>query len=260
MRPAALPTTAHRCAAPAEVPPPERLAPLPSASYLRSTVARPIAVLFDLDGTLVDTVPFILACVRHTFEGEPRAPSDAEWIAGIGTPLRLQLAQFAARPDRVEPLFQRYRGYWLQHHDAETRLFPGAGETVRALRAAGHPIGVVTAKMEAGAERTLRHVGLHGQFDVIVAADTVERCKPDPMPVRYALGKVDRAPGEAVMIGDSPHDLAAGRGAGTATIGVCWGAASREALAPLADHLVGEMSQLVALVERLQAAGSEAEP
>jgi pyrophosphatase PpaX len=216
-------------------------------------VARPIAVLFDLDGTLVDTVPFILASVRHAFEAEPRCPTDAEWIAGIGTPLRLQLAQFAASPGRVEPLFQRYRAFWLQHHDARTSLFPGAGEVVRALRASGHPIGVVTAKIESGAERTLRHVGLRDAVDVIVAADTVERSKPDPLPVRYALGRVERTPGEAVMIGDSPHDLAAGRGAGTATAGVCWGAASREALAPLADHLLAAVAEIAPLVARLQA-------
>lgn len=217
---------------------------------------RPIAVLFDLDGTLVDTVPFILASVRHTFEGQPGAPTDAEWVAGIGTPLRIQLAQFAASPELIEPLFQRYRTYWLQRHDAMTSLFPGAGEAVRALKAAGHPIAVVTAKLEAGAERTLRHVGLREAVDLIVAADTVERCKPDPMPVRYALERLARTPGEAVMIGDSQHDLAAGRGAGTVTVGVCWGAASREVLAPLADHLLTRMDQVLPLVAALQARSS----
>jgi pyrophosphatase PpaX len=211
-------------------------------------------VLFDLDGTLVDTIPFILASVRHAFEGQPRCPTDAEWIAGIGTPLRAQLREFAASPDLAEPLFQRYRAYWLQHHDAATHLFPGAGPLVRTLRQAGHPIAIVTAKLEAGAERTLRHVGLRDQVDLVVAADTVEKSKPDPMPVRHALSKLDRAPREAVMIGDSPHDLASGRGAGTATIGVCWGAASREVLAPLADHLVTDMAELAPLVARLQAA------
>ncbi len=230
-----------------------RLARRGGAAYLPPTVARPIAVLFDLDGTLVDTVPFILSCVRHTFEGEPRRPTDAEWLAGIGTPLRAQLAQFAASPERVEPLFQRYRAMWLEHHDAMTRLFPGAGEAVRALKAAGHPIGVVTAKIESGAERTLRHVGLREPVDVIVAADTVERSKPDPMPVRYALGRMERAPGEAVMIGDSPHDLAAGRGAGTVTVGVCWGAATREVLSPLADHLLTEVAEIAPLIAALQA-------
>jgi pyrophosphatase PpaX len=211
-------------------------------------------VLFDLDGTLVDTVPFILASVRHTFEGQPRCPTDADWTAGIGTPLRNQLLQFAASPALVEPLFQRYRAYWLQHHDAATHLFPGAGELVRALRQAGHPIAIVTAKLESGAERTLRHVGLLDQVDLVVAADTVEKSKPDPMPVRYALSKLDREPREAVMIGDSPHDLASGRGAGTTTIGVCWGAAGREVLAPLADHLVSAMADLAPLIAWLQAA------
>jgi pyrophosphatase PpaX len=215
-------------------------------------VPRPIAVLFDLDGTLVDTVPFILAGVRHAFATEPHGPTDAEWIAGIGTPLRDQLSQFVVSADRIEPLFQRYRAYWLQHHDAMTRLFPGVGEAVRALRAAGHPIGVVTAKIEAGAERTLRHVGLRDQVEVIVAADTVERSKPDPMPVRHALARLDRSPGEAVMIGDSPHDLASGRGAGTVTAGVCWGAASREVLAPLADHLLTEVAEIGPLIAALQ--------
>ncbi|HET8732226.1 MAG TPA: HAD-IA family hydrolase [Anaeromyxobacteraceae bacterium] len=219
-----------------------------------SAPARPIAVLFDLDGTLVDTVPFILASVRHAFEGYGRCPTDAEWIAGIGTPLREQLASFARDPADVQPLFDRYRAFWLEHHDGMTRLFPGAGEVVRALKAAGHPVAIITAKIEQGAERTLRHVGLREHVDLVVAADTVARCKPDPMPVHHALERLGRSPQEAVMIGDSNHDLAAGRGAGTATAGVLWGAASREVLAPLADHLLAEVGELLPLVARLQAA------
>ncbi len=216
---------------------------------------RPLAVLFDLDGTLVDTVPFILASVRACFEGYGRCPTDAEWIAGIGTPLREQLASFARDPADVDGLFARYRAFWLQHHDEMTALFPGAAEAVLALRAAGHPLAVVTAKIATGAERTLRHVGLWEAIDVVVAADTVERSKPDPMPVRYALARLGREPGEAVMIGDSNHDLAAGRAAGTATAGVLWGAASRAVLAPLADHLLSGMDEVVPLVRRLQSGG-----
>jgi pyrophosphatase PpaX len=215
---------------------------------------RPLAVLLDLDGTLVDTVPFILSSVRHAFQGYGRCPSAAEWIAGIGTPLQEQLASFTRHPSDVEPLFQRYRAYWLEHHDRMTALFPGAAETVRTLRGAGHPLAVVTAKLERGAERTLRHVGLWDQIDVVVGADTVERSKPDPMPVRHALARLGRSPGEAIMIGDSDHDLAAGRAAGTATAGVLWGAASREVLAPLADHLLARMAELAPLVARLQVA------
>ncbi len=216
-------------------------------------VVRPIAVLLDLDGTLVDTVPFILASVRHAFLGYGRCPTDAEWIAGIGTPLRAQLSAFAGAEEDVQPLFDRYRAYWLDHHDRMTHLFPGALEAVQALRAAGHPLAIITAKLEQGAERTLRHVGLRELVDLVVGADTVARSKPDPMPVRHALERLDRSPGEAVMIGDSDHDLAAGRAAGTVTVGVLWGAAARQVLAPLADHLVAEMGEVVPLVERLQA-------
>jgi pyrophosphatase PpaX len=212
-----------------------------------------MAVLLDLDGTLVDTVPFILASVRHAFEGYGRCPSDAEWIAGIGTPLRGQLAAFARSPDDVQPLYDRYRAYWLEHHDQMTRLFPGAAEAVRAIKAGGHPVAIITAKVEQGAERTLRHVGLRELVDLVVAADTVPRSKPDPMPVLHALARLGRTPAEALMVGDSNHDLAAGRAAGTATAGVLWGAASREVLAPLADHLLAGMDELAPLVARLQA-------
>jgi pyrophosphatase PpaX len=192
---------------------------------------RPIALLFDLDGTLVDTVPFILASVRHAFEGYGTCPTDAEWIAGIGTPLRVQLTSFARSADDVEVLFQRYRTFWLEHHDRLTRCFPGALETVAALRARGHPVGVVTAKIEEGARRTLRHVGLLPHVDAIVGADTCARPKPDPMPVHVALERLGRPPDEAVLVGDSPHDLAAGNAAGVRTIAAVFGACDRATLA-----------------------------
>jgi pyrophosphatase PpaX len=194
-------------------------------------VPRPPAILFDLDGTLVDTVPFILAAVRHTFDGYGSGPSEAEWIAGIGTPLRAQLGQFVRRPEDVEPLYQRYRTFWIENHDRMTRCFPGARETVLALREAGHPIGVVTAKTEEGARRTLRHVGLLDAVGAMVGADTCPRSKPDPMPVRHALERLDRSPAEAVFVGDSPHDVAAGNAAGTLTVAALWGACDRECLA-----------------------------
>ena len=216
-------------------------------------MARRVAVLFDLDGTLVDTVPFILAGVRHAFEGRALAPTDADWLAGIGTPLRHQLAPFARDAADVELLFQRYRTFRLAEHDRRTRLFEGAEALVRGLAGKGHPLAIITAKIEAGAERTLRHVGLRACFGAVVAADTVERCKPDPLPVQHALRLLDRTPAEAVMIGDSPHDLAAGRGAGTRTAGVLWGAADRATLAPLADDLVAGLPDLLAVVEALQA-------
>ncbi len=221
-------------------------------------MARPrrLAILFDLDGTLVDTVPFILEAVHHAFEGAPRHPTDAEWISGIGTPLRTQLAEFAAGPEDVERLFERYRAFWLTHHDGRTRAFPGALEVVRALAEAGHPIGVVTAKIETGAIRTLRHTGLLPFVNptAIIGADSCANAKPHPEPVLLALARLDRPPEEALLVGDSPHDLAASRAAGVKAVGATWGASSREALAATAHHLLDDLRALPALVEELERA------
>jgi pyrophosphatase PpaX len=189
------------------------------------------AVLFDLDGTLVDTVPFILAAARHAFEGYGSGPTDADWVAGIGTPLRTQLASFARAPEDVEPLLDRYRVFWHEHHDRLTRAFDGAVETVSALAAGGWPLAVVTAKVEAGAHRTLRHTGLLAFLPVVIGADSCARAKPHPDPVRLALARLGATAEGAVFVGDSPHDIAAGRAAGVRTIAALWGACSRDALA-----------------------------
>ena len=209
----------------------------------------PIAILFDLDGTLVDTVPFILASARHAFEGYGLCPTDPEWIAGIGTPLRAQIASFVRRPEDVDPLVARYREFWIANHDRMTRTFPGALDVLDTLAAGGHPIGVVTAKTEEGALRTLRHTGLLRYMQAIVGADTCLRCKPDPEPVKVALARLERAPSEALLVGDSPHDIAAAKAAGVRAVGVLHGACDRERLlAAGADALLDDLAPLPALL------------
>ncbi len=215
---------------------------------------RRLAILFDLDGTLVDTVPFILAAVRHAFQGYPCCPTDAEWIAGIGTPLRAQLESFASHPAHVDDLLSRYRTFWLAEHDRWTRCFPGALETVTALAGRGHPLAVVTAKVEEGAHRTLRLTRLDALMGAVIGADSCTRAKPDPEPVLLALARLGRSPSEGIMIGDSPHDLAAGRGAGVRTVAALWGACTREVLeAARPDYLLEDIAALPALLEELEA-------
>ena len=213
---------------------------------------RPIAVLFDLDGTLVDTIPFILAAMRHAFEGYGRTPTDAEWIAGIGTPLRAQLEGLALRPEDVEPLFQRYREYWREHHDGETRCFPGALDVVAGLTARGHPVGIVTAKLESGAHRTLKLTGLAPHVQAVVGADSCANSKPHPEPVLLALERLGAQADRAILVGDSPHDVAAARAAGARAVAALWGACTREALAAAgADHFLADVREVPALVESL---------
>jgi pyrophosphatase PpaX len=214
-------------------------------------------VLFDLDGTLVDTVPFILACVRHAFQGYGGGPTDEEWTAGIGTPLAVQLAQFARRPEDVPGLLDRYRVFWNEHHDAWTRVFPGALEIVAALRGGGHPLAIVTAKTEHGALRTLRHTGLLPYMGAVIGADSCARCKPHPDPVLLALERLGASAGRAVLLGDSSHDLAAARAAGVAALGAAWGVSSGEALRVAgAGRVLADVRELPAVLAELEASAA----
>jgi len=216
-------------------------------------VKTPSAVLFDLDGTLVDTVPFILACVRHAFQDYGTAPTDAQWIAGIGTPIVAQLAPFARSPGDVERLLARYREHWRLHHDEFTRSFPGAAETVAALRAAGHPMAVVTAKTERSALRTLGHIGLLPCMGAVVGVDSCERCKPDPEPVRLALARLGAEPERAVLLGDAVHDMAAAQGAGVKALGAGWGAgAPADLLSAGALRVLADIRDLPLVLSELE--------
>ncbi|HWA57614.1 MAG TPA: HAD-IA family hydrolase [Gemmatimonadales bacterium] len=185
-------------------------------------------VLFDLDGTLIDSIGLILSSYRHTMiaHGYAEVP-DAEWLRGVGTPLRAQLGPWARDDAHLEELVATYRDYNLRNHDQMVRPFPGVGEVVRAIRARGHRTGVVTSKTREGTRRGLRLVGLEEAIEVMVCADDVVNAKPHPEPVTRAVAALRADPGSTLFIGDSIHDLNAGRAAGVLTGAVLWGPFSR---------------------------------
>jgi pyrophosphatase PpaX len=191
------------------------------------------AVLFDLDGTLADTVELILRCYRHTMRTHlGRELPDERWLATIGTPLRDQLRDFARDDDEAALMLDTYVTYQRGIHDQLVRPFPGALEAVHGLQERGTPVAVVTSKRREMALRTISRCGLADEYDVLVTADDVTRGKPDPEPVRLALerlGLSDEAP-RSLMVGDSPWDLRSGRSAGTRTAAALWGPYERSAL------------------------------
>jgi pyrophosphatase PpaX len=217
--------------------------------------ARPLTVLFDLDGTLIDTVELLLDSVRHAFRGRTgRIPTEAEWVAGIGTPLATQLRPYAADDAELASLVEGYRTYQREHHDRLTRPFPDALETVATLRSRGHPLGIVTSKGDEIAHRSLTHVGLLPSMDVVIGCDSCSRHKPDPEPVQVALERLGYTTDEALFVGDSPHDMASGRAAGVVTVAALWGPFTREMLAPTApDYHIERITELPALVAGIEA-------
>lgn len=193
---------------------------------------RPLAVLFDLDGTLIDSIGLILASMRYAFAKCHReAPSDAEWLTGVGTPLRTMFERYSPDEAALAAFIAAYREHQFVHHDELVTSYAGVPETISALARSGHPLAVVTSKTETLARRGLEHVGILDRFGVIIGCDSCERHKPHPEPVLTALHRLGYERHEAAFVGDSVHDIAAGNAAGVLTVAALWGPFTRAELA-----------------------------
>lgn len=204
------------------------------------------AVLFDLDGTLIDSIGLIVAAFKHAFDAfEGDRPSEAELIQGIGTPLVKQLARYARSDDELTMLRDRYRAYQVLNHDRMVRAFPGAVELVTELRDGGVALGVVTSKGEEFARRGLALAGFGDLLELVIGVDATVNHKPHPEPVLLALQRLAIGAAQATFVGDSPHDVASGNAAGVRTIGVLWGPYSRAELEAASPTLIcGTMEEL----------------
>jgi pyrophosphatase PpaX len=207
------------------------------------------ALLFDLDGTLIDSIELLLRCMEFAFADRSDGPTRAQWTAGIGTPLRTQLAEWCRSPEDVDAMVDRYRQYQDAHLESLTTVFPGVMDTLAWARAAGHRTGIVTSKGRIMTGRSLRHVGLADAFDTIVTYEETTRHKPMPDPVHLALERLGIPAERGWFVGDSPHDMAAGLAAGVRTAAATWGPFGREELAPLnPTHWLTRMDDLPAVV------------
>jgi pyrophosphatase PpaX len=190
--------------------------------------------LFDLDGTLLDSVELILRSYKHMlsqhrgFEG-----TNEMWLKGLGTPLTSQLKQFTADPQEVAAMIETYRVYNFEHHDRLAKPYEGVVDEVRRLDELGKTIAIVTSKYRRGTMMGLKLLGIEDCIDFIVPADEVTNPKPHPEPVLRALEISGAKPDETVFIGDSRHDMECGKGAGVKVAAVLWGPFDRDHLADL---------------------------
>lgn len=190
--------------------------------------------LFDLDGTLIDSIELILRSYRHTMRAHRGyEPPDDVWMEGLGTPLWVQFRLWSDDESEIKAMVETYREYNLAHHDELVRPYDGVVDQVRRLDAGGKTLGLVTSKMRGGALRGLRVAGLEDAFDVVVGSDDVSRPKPHAEPVLLALAQAGKPAADAVFIGDSRHDIECGRAAGVKTAAVLWGPFDREHLEDL---------------------------
>ena len=204
-------------------------------------------VLFDFDGTVVDSGGIILASMRHATETVlDRRYSEAELMANVGGPgLEAQMEAFA--PDRVDELVRVYRAHNEPLHD-ELEAFHGIEDALVSLKEEGRVLGLVTAKRRATVDLAFARLPLARFFDVVVGGDETERHKPDPAPLHLALSRLAAKPEEAAYVGDSPYDMQAARAGGLYAVGVTWGRIhDRGALAD-ADVVVDTAEELLAVL------------
>lgn len=193
---------------------------------------RPAAVLFDLDGTLIDSIELILGSMRYAFaKCDAPTPTDAEWLTGVGIPLRTMFQRYAPDEEAIDRFIAAYREHQFANHDSLVRCYDAVPQTLALLRERNHPLAVVTSKTTSLARRGLDYVGVMQYFETIVGCDSSERHKPDPGPVLLALDRLGYAPEEALFVGDSVHDIEAGNAAGVLSVAALWGPFTREQLA-----------------------------
>jgi pyrophosphatase PpaX len=215
------------------------------------------AVLFDLDGTLVNTVALILAAHDHTFARHLRGPwpARAAVIRNMGRPLEDAFCEYAAADDLPDParaapaMVATYRAFQFEHHDRLVTAYDGMRDAVAALRGRGYVLGVVTSKAAKGARREIEQFGFADLLSVAVFLEDTTRHKPEPEPLLEAARRGGFEPARAVYVGDSIHDIAAGRAAGMKTAGALWGPFDRldlEAAGP--DLLIKTPQDLLALL------------
>ncbi len=209
-------------------------------------------VLFDLDGTLIDSVRLILDSYHHTLAAHGLPPrSDEEWLEGVGTPLTAQFGALRDSAGMLEALIATYREYNLKHHDRMVTVYPGVVDVVKELKQGGIATGLVTSKNRSGALRGLTLARLESLMDVMVCADEVENPKPHPEPVEKAVRLLAADPAATVYVGDSIHDMRSGRAAGVRTAAVLWGPFGRSHLeGAQPDYWLEQPADLLAVIRQ----------
>ncbi len=206
-------------------------------------------ILFDLDGTLLDTSELIFTSFKHTFERFcPGKYSREVVIPYFGEPLEETMKRF--NPGQAKAMVETYRKYNLLYHDQLIRIFPEVQEVLAKLYEAGIKLGVVTNKQRKTAEMGLNHFNLGKYMETMVCYGEAERPKPAAAPILKALKQLNATPDQALMVGDSRFDLLAAREAEVSSVFVKWSIHTLDSIKEFSPtYVIERMSDLLSLVQ-----------
>jgi len=196
-----------------------------------------IVILFDLDGTLIDSTEAILESFRESFSvlgGD--CPGEEEIKALIGHPLEEMYRRLGAGEERTQEYVRTYKETYRRIHTEKTVLLPGAAEAIRHAACFAR-LGVVTTKTGRYSRELLEYFGVMHHFEVLIGSEDVKRHKPHPEPIRKALELMGGVPQRCWMIGDTCLDMRSAAAAGIGGIAVTCGYGSRGELAACTDKI-----------------------
>lgn len=204
------------------------------------------AVLFDADGTLLDTREFIYQAFEYTFRHHGIPPVPREKLSPLmGTPLEKVYATIV--PDTDAAVLSATHREFQRHNGQLVQVYPGVIETLKTLKAKGIKTAIITSRKEHVAS-TLEHTEIFDLVDVVVTGQDVARHKPHPEGVLKVAETLNLLADVAVMVGDTPSDIEAGKNAGMTTVGVTWGFYGPAIQQTHPDYVISDMEELLPIV------------
>lgn len=213
-------------------------------------MAKPITtLLFDFDGTLLDTNELIIQTFQYVLDKNyPGKYERIDILPFLGPTLHETFD--SVDPENTQALIKEYRAWNKSKHDELSSEFDGVSETLRLLKAKGMKMAIVSTKKKDMLLRGLGLLDAEGVFDEVIAMDDVMNTKPDPEPILLALKRLGANADEALMIGDNYHDIVGGQNAGVRTAGVAWSAKGEAFLQTFnPDYMLQHISELLQLVK-----------
>ena len=208
-------------------------------------------ILFDLDGTLIDSTEAILESFAAAYGAFSQPVPEADAIrALIGYPLDTMFLQLGTAPEAIEAHVAAYKRHYRAISRQKTRLLPGAADAIETASTFAR-LGIVTTKTARYSRELLEHMGLMECFEVLIGREDVLHPKPHPEPILRALEGMGAPKSGCWMVGDTPLDLQAARAAGVRSCGVACGYADAESLRAECEFLACDAREAVAYIGRL---------
>ncbi len=208
-------------------------------------------IVFDFDGTIMNTTDVILGSWQHTFltlEGKERPVEDI--LPTLGEPLHLTMSNFFPHLPTEEAV-EVYRSYHRDNFGPRIKLFPGIAELLKKLKDQGLKVGLATSRLKATTIEGLEKYGIDSYFDYVLTADDTDKHKPDPTPLLMTLDKLGSTPEESLMVGDTIFDFQCAKNAGVKFVLVGWQTAFPKDLLGSPDgpdYIIEEADELLALL------------